>query len=333
MGWLVAAVLLLVGVVLVGLVSIDRGDRRNPDGDGLVAADVDRNTPVPQPPALGADTDLESWAGGVAGRSGVPARALRAYGAAELAQRAATPDCRLSWATLAGIGRVESDHGRLGRSDLDVDGVARPRIVGVPLDGSSGVREVLDTDGGALDGDPTYDRAIGPMQFLPTTWARYGADGNGDGVRDPHQVDDAARAAARYLCAGDRDTASGQGWWDGCWPTTAPPSTPAWSGPPPTATPPPTPAPDRPRPPTALRSRTAVLRRPKSHYGSEVRFWKRAGAGGVRTRGGTGPSRRPRQGRRGRRKPRSWCAPGTPSSRRCWPVPAASARTARAGRA
>jgi membrane-bound lytic murein transglycosylase B len=214
-GWLAAAALLLVGIVLVGLVSIDREDRRNPDGDGLVAADVDRNTPVLQPPALGADTDLESWAGGVAGRSGVPARALRAYGAAELAQRAATPDCRLSWATLAGIGRVESDHGRLGRSDLDADGVARPRIVGVPLDGSSGVREVLDTDGGALDGDPTYDRAIGPMQFLPTTWARYGADGNGDGVRDPHQVDDAARAAARYLCAGDRDTASGQGWWDG----------------------------------------------------------------------------------------------------------------------
>jgi hypothetical protein len=214
-GWVAAAALLLVGVVVAGLVSIDRGDRRNPGGDGLVAADVDRNTPVPQPPALAADTDLESWAGGVAGRSGVPARALRAYGAAEVAQRAATPDCRLSWATLAGIGRVESDHGRLGRSDLDADGVARPRIVGVPLDGSSGVREVLDTDGGALDGDPTYDRAIGPMQFLPTTWARYGADGNGDGVRDPHQVDDAARAAARYLCAGDRDTASGQGWWDG----------------------------------------------------------------------------------------------------------------------
>ena len=53
------------------------------------------------------------------------------------------------------------------------------------------------------------------MQFLPTTWARFGADGNGDGVRDPHQIDDAALAAARYLCADGRDTASGQGWWDG----------------------------------------------------------------------------------------------------------------------
>ena len=171
---------------------------------------------MPQPAALA--RRHRSGVLGVAGsaeRSGVPARALRAYGTAELAQRTATPDCRLSWATLAGIGRVESDHGRLGRADLDADGVARPRIIGVPLDGSAGVREVLDTDGGALDGDPTHDRAVGPMQFLPSTWARYGADGNGDGVRDPHQLDDAARAAARYLCAGDRDTATGVGWWDG----------------------------------------------------------------------------------------------------------------------
>jgi len=85
----------------------------------------------------------------------------------------------------------------------------------VPLDGSPGFREVRDTDGGALDGDVTYDRAVGPMQFLPTTWARYGADGSGDGVRDPHQIDDAARGAAAYLCNDDRDTADGAGWWDG----------------------------------------------------------------------------------------------------------------------
>lgn len=85
----------------------------------------------------------------------------------------------------------------------------------MPLDGSPGFREVRDTDGGALDGDVTYDRAVGPMQFLPTTWARYGADGSGDGVRDPHQIDDAARGAAAYLCNDDRDTADGAGWWDG----------------------------------------------------------------------------------------------------------------------
>jgi membrane-bound lytic murein transglycosylase B len=213
-----AVVGVFVTVVVVGLSRVG-GDQdqpqRAPRGDGLTPADVGRDTPVPQPAPLAVGTDLVTWAGAVSERSGVPARAVQAYGAAELAQRAATPDCRLSWVTLAGIGRVESDHARFGGAALDADGVARPSIVGIPLDGSAGVREVRDSDVGRLDGDLTYDRAVGPMQFLPTTWARYGADGNGDGVNDPQQIDDAARAAARYLCDGGRDTASGQGWWDG----------------------------------------------------------------------------------------------------------------------
>ncbi|WP_300018231.1 lytic murein transglycosylase [Pseudonocardia sp.] len=183
--------------------------------DALVPADVERDTPVAQGAPLAPGLDLTGWARDTADLVDVPARALAAYGAAEVAQRGLTPACRLSWTTLAGIGRVESDHGTLGRSDLDADGLPRPRIVGVPLDGSEGVREIRDTDGGRLDGDTVYDRAVGPMQFLPTTWERFGADGNGDGVRDPHQIDDAARAAAAYLCAGDRDTADGAGWWEG----------------------------------------------------------------------------------------------------------------------
>nr|WP_245790317.1 lytic transglycosylase domain-containing protein [Streptomyces monashensis] len=43
------------------------------------------------------------------------------------------------------------------------------------------------------------------MQFIPSTWARWGADGNGDGRSDPNNVYDAALAAGRYLCAGGRD--------------------------------------------------------------------------------------------------------------------------------
>jgi membrane-bound lytic murein transglycosylase B len=205
-------------VVLVG-VSMRSGPDEPAEpfrrGDGLVPADVDRDTPVPQPPALADGTDLSVWSASAAERNGVPARVLRSYAAAELAQRSATPDCRLSWSTIAGIGRVESDHGRFAGASVDADGAARPRIIGVPLDGAPGVREIRDTDRGRLDGDTTFDRAVGPMQFLPGTWARYGADGNGDGVRDPHQLDDAALAAARYLCADGRDTASGEGWWDG----------------------------------------------------------------------------------------------------------------------
>ncbi|WP_246170325.1 lytic transglycosylase domain-containing protein [Pseudonocardia hierapolitana] len=212
----IMTMVVLIGVsILSARDSRDHRAERPQRGDGLTAADVDRDTPVPQPPPLAEGTDLLRWSATAAERSGVPARALRAYAAAELAQRSATPECRLSWSTLAGIGRVESDHGRFGGARVGTDGAARPSIIGPPLDGSPGVREIRDTDGGRLDGDTTFDRAVGPMQFLPGTWARYGADGNGDGVRDPNQLDDAALAAAGYLCADGRDTASGEGWWAG----------------------------------------------------------------------------------------------------------------------
>ena len=69
--------------------------------------------------------------------------------------------------------------------------MARPRIRGIALDGD-GVRAITDTDGGDLDGDRTWDRAVGPMQFIPTTWARWGSDGDGDGRTNPQDVDDAA---------------------------------------------------------------------------------------------------------------------------------------------
>lgn len=203
----------LVAVVLAGIAAVDDGGRAARRGDALQPANVSRDTPVPQPPALAAGLDLAAWSAHTTARSGVPARALRAYAAAELAQRTRTPACRLSWTTLAAIGRVESDHGRLGRANLDPDGRSRPLIIGVPLDGSQGVREMRDTDSGRFDGDTTYDRAVGPMQFLPTTWDRYGVDGNGDGARDPFQIDDAAAGAAAYLCSGGRDTADGAGWW------------------------------------------------------------------------------------------------------------------------
>ncbi len=212
----VVVALVMVGIGLVATVlGAVRPDGREPGGGSTDPAAVARGTALPAIPPLADDLDLGGWARRSAGTTGVPARALEAYGAAERTQRAATPGCGLSWATLAGVGRVESDHGRLGRADLDADGVARPSIVGVPLDGSPGVAEIPDTDDGRLDGDAEYDRAVGPMQFLPATWGRYGADGDGDGVRNPDDLDDAATAAARYLCANGRDSADGDGWWDG----------------------------------------------------------------------------------------------------------------------
>jgi hypothetical protein len=161
-----------------------------------------------------ADEPLNAWALRVAGNTDIPVRALRAYAIADLVMRAQEPACRISWATLAGIGRIESHHGEYGEAVLGEDGRTSPPIIGIPLDGSPGVKAIGDTDGGRLDGDTTWDRAVGPMQFIPGTWVRYAMRANGDGSpADPQNIDDAALTAARYLCSSGTDLATGEGWW------------------------------------------------------------------------------------------------------------------------
>ncbi|GHG94834.1 lytic transglycosylase domain-containing protein [Streptomyces rubradiris] len=135
-------------------------------------------------------------------QSGIPATVLRAYRAAETSVARTDPGCRLPWELLAAIGKVESGHA--GGGAVGPDGTTTRRITGPALDGR-GFALIRDTDGGSRDGDRRYDRAVGPMQFLPSTWARWGTDGNGDGRADPDNVFDAALAAGHYLCAGDRD--------------------------------------------------------------------------------------------------------------------------------
>lgn len=141
----------------------------------------------------------EAWAVDVSARTGIPLRALLGYAGAELAMQAEAPECRIGWATLAAIGHLESGHGTHAGSFLDIDGFARPPILGPDLDGIEYER-IDDTDGGRLDGSSATDRAAGPLQFIPSTWQQWGADGNGDRVADPQQIDDASLAAARYLC-------------------------------------------------------------------------------------------------------------------------------------
>lgn len=106
---------------------------------------------------------------------------------------------------------MESNHGRYGGNVLDADGVAQPGIHGIALDGNNGTARILDTDAGELDNDRVYDRAVGPMQFIPSTWAVVGVDGDGDGERNPQDIDDAALATAVYLCSGDEDLANRDG--------------------------------------------------------------------------------------------------------------------------
>ena len=137
--------------------------------------------------------------------TGIPVRALDAYRKAASLVGSADPGCHLDWALLAAIGRVESNHARFGGNQLDASGTARPGIIGIALDGSNGTARILDTDHGLLDGDTVYDRAVGPMQFLPSTWRNAGVDANGDGVKDPQNMADAAAAAAVYLCSGKGD--------------------------------------------------------------------------------------------------------------------------------
>lgn len=132
----------------------------------------------------------------------LPASAFAAYRRAEERLAREAPGCRLRWQVLAAIGQVESGHARGGR--VTSDGTTVTPILGPRLDGVA-FALIRDTDGGTHDGDTAYDRAVGPMQFIPSTWVRWGADGNGDGRRDPNNVFDAALAAGRYLCAGGRD--------------------------------------------------------------------------------------------------------------------------------
>ncbi|MEU6667348.1 lytic transglycosylase domain-containing protein [Streptomyces sp. NPDC046727] len=136
------------------------------------------------------------------GEAGIPATVLDAYKKAEASLRSSKPGCNLPWQLLAAIGNVESGQARGGQ--VDADGTTLHRILGPQLDGN-GFALIADTDGGAYDGNSTYDQAVGPMQFIPSTWAWAGRDGNGDGKKDPNNVYDAALAAGHYLCRNDWD--------------------------------------------------------------------------------------------------------------------------------
>lgn len=175
--------------------------------------------PAAAPPAVSTDltqprpsAQLWQWSPTLTEVTGISEDALNAYGFAQLLAQERYPECHLSWNTIAGIGYVETRHGTYNFARINADGVAEPPIVGVPLDGSPGLQEIRDTDGGQLDGDTEYDRAVGPMQFIPETWRTYGIDASGDGVADPNQIDDAAASAALKLCDVGGDLRNSDNW-------------------------------------------------------------------------------------------------------------------------
>jgi membrane-bound lytic murein transglycosylase B len=147
---------------------------------------------------------------GEVGALGIPLMVLQAYHSAANRLGQDEPSCKLPWWLLAGIGHTESGHAESGR--LTADGTTRGRILGPRLNGGiAGDAVITDTDHGALDGDTVYDRAVGPMQFIPSTWRTWGVDGNRDGKADPNNIFDATLAAGRYLCADGRDLSTPAG--------------------------------------------------------------------------------------------------------------------------
>jgi hypothetical protein len=226
--WIALSALPLCGLVLlvvwIGAAGAARDDLT---GDPFVSgpvtdepADIPLTAPgtVPEPEAPAAaaatggiaETADAAWLDSVSASTGIPRRALAAYAGAALRLAGEQPGCQIGWTTLAGIGQIESGHASYGGAALLADGNTDRAIRGPALDGDP-FMAIPDSDGGAWDGDSEWDRAVGPVQFIPQTWARWGADGNNDGVTNPNQIDDAVLAAARYLCHSG-DLSGVEGW-------------------------------------------------------------------------------------------------------------------------
>ena len=132
------------------------------------------------------------------GPLGIPGIVLQAYQRAQQNLAVSDPSCHLPWYLLAGIGKIESSQAENG--EVDANGNTLRPILGPVLNGTNGSAAIPATAlSYRLTGDPTWQRAVGPMQFLPSTWVEYGGTGN------PSNIFDAAMAAGRYLCAGGRD--------------------------------------------------------------------------------------------------------------------------------
>ncbi|MGW4482980.1 lytic transglycosylase domain-containing protein [Amycolatopsis sp. NPDC004368] len=179
-------------------VALEQGyDPQNPQIEQVAVDGSLPEAPVPLPlPAF----ELPS------GPLGIPTTALAAYkNAADVLGRE-QPNCNIDWALVASIGRIESNHARGGY--VDAAGTALEPILGPQLNGTGPFAAIPDTDGGLLDQDTVWDRAVGPAQFIPATWREYASDGNGDGKADPENLFDASLATARYLCSGGLDVAN-----------------------------------------------------------------------------------------------------------------------------
>ncbi|WP_318306261.1 lytic transglycosylase domain-containing protein [Amycolatopsis solani] len=170
---------------------------------------VDGSLPQPPLPTPLVVPGGRAGSAGISGPLGIPASMLKAYQNAAAILAKEQPNCHLDWALIASIGRIESNHARGGY--VDAKGDTLEPILGPVLNGAGAFAAIPDTDGGKYDGDAVWDRAVGPTQFIPSTWRGYASDGNGDGVSNPNNIYDEALATARYLCSGGLDLSTDAG--------------------------------------------------------------------------------------------------------------------------
>ncbi len=177
-----------------------------PPGPGVPVPYIDIDAP-------GRTSDqLRGWATPISDATGIPVLALEAYGNAAETMRQRNPDCGIGWTTLAGIGYVESKHGTYHGARIAANGDVSPPIRGVPLDGTDGNQKIVASGTDPHNPNEHYDVAMGPFQFIPETWQRFGVDAIGDGKPNPDNIDDAAVTAARYLCYSGGDLTTAAGW-------------------------------------------------------------------------------------------------------------------------
>ncbi|MER7577783.1 hypothetical protein [Streptomyces sp. NPDC126514] len=209
---------LLVFIALLGLTlgAVAFSTPRTPAGPAFPGTGADGGgIPFASPPStfgpaiVGAPTMAAAATPTSVRVADIPPAVATAYIQAANATGASDPSCRLAWTVLAGIGKVESDHARGGA--LTADGTTVKPILGPVLNGSNNTAAITDTDDGRLDSDKRWDRAVGPMQFIPSTWARWATSTRSGVTPHPQNIHDAASTAARYLCAAGGDLATPEG--------------------------------------------------------------------------------------------------------------------------
>ena len=153
-----------------------------------------------------------SWVANTSKQTGIPERVLAAYAGGALRLSVTNPECGITWNTLAGIGWVESHHGTIFDGFIKPDGAMSEPVYGITLDGDNGTIAMPDFDDGNFDLDPNADRAVGPMQIIPPTWAAWHTDANLDGLEDGQNIDDSVLVAAGYLCYNSDTMTNRAGW-------------------------------------------------------------------------------------------------------------------------